>query len=139
MTVEEPRLGSPVTPSLEDITISAAQAQPSLITISNTVNKPIVTIRPDGRLEFGEGYQPDEAARVFWDAVQRLTPSPMIQEFGASLTARINAELAAGQRAQKQVERIDSMAAHWLERLPDTIRTAAAVEAIHMVTREGGA
>lgn len=126
-------------PSLEDITISAAQALPSLITISNTVNKPIVTIRPDGRLEFGEDYQPDEAARVFWEAVQRLTPSPMIQEFGAPLTARIDAELAAGKRAQKQVERLDSMAAYWAERLPDTILTATAVDAIHQVTREGGA
>ncbi|WP_329376128.1 hypothetical protein [Streptomyces sp. NBC_01483] len=46
-------------------------------------------------------------------------------------------ELAAGKRAEKKVKRLDEMAAAWGDRLPDTIRTAVAVEAIHQVTREG--
>ncbi|MEV8344591.1 hypothetical protein [Streptomyces niveus] len=41
--------------------------------------RPLVTIHPDGRVELGENYEPDEAARVFWDAVQRLSPD----SFGA--------------------------------------------------------
>jgi hypothetical protein len=36
--------------------------------------RPLVTIHPDGRVELGEGYEPDEAARAFWDAVQRQAP-----------------------------------------------------------------
>lgn len=32
-------------------------------------NKIIVTIRPDGTIEYGEGYTPDDAARALWDAV----------------------------------------------------------------------
>lgn len=35
---------------------------------------PMVTIHPDGRLEFGEGYTPDEAARRFWDALRHFAP-----------------------------------------------------------------
>lgn len=46
-------------------------------------------------------------------------------------------ELAAGKRAQQKVQRLDQMAASWKDRLPETIRTAVAVEAIHQVTREG--
>lgn len=46
-------------------------------------------------------------------------------------------ELAAGKRAQQQVKRLDEMAAAWVERLPETIRTVVVVEAIHQVTREG--
>jgi hypothetical protein len=41
--------------------------------------RPLVTIHPDGRVELGEGYEPDAAARAFWDAVQRLSPT----SFGA--------------------------------------------------------
>ncbi|MCG8971790.1 hypothetical protein [Streptomyces sp. CL12-4] len=36
--------------------------------------RPLVTIHPDGQVELGEGYEPDKAARAFWDAVQRLSP-----------------------------------------------------------------
>ena len=32
-------------------------------------DKPMVTIRPDGTIEYGEGYTPDAAAKAFWDAV----------------------------------------------------------------------
>jgi hypothetical protein len=29
----------------------------------------LVTIRPDGQIEYHEGYTPDIAARIFWDAL----------------------------------------------------------------------
>ena len=29
----------------------------------------MVTIHPDGSIEYGENYKPDEAAKAFWDAV----------------------------------------------------------------------
>lgn len=56
---------------------------PSLATSSPSIyaaNKLIVTIRPDGSIEYGEGYTPDAAAKAFWDAMgyertQRVAPS----------------------------------------------------------------
>jgi hypothetical protein len=94
--------------------------------------QPTVTVHHDGRLEYGPGYQPDEAARLFWQAVDQQARNI---QFGAPLNATVNAHLKAGQEAQRKVERLDQMAAAWLERLPDTIRTATVVEAVHRVTR----
>ncbi|MGY4936148.1 hypothetical protein ACWD7T_34685 [Streptomyces sp. 900116325] len=36
------------------------------IRIPDENNRPMVTIHPDGRIEYGEAYEPDEAARAFW-------------------------------------------------------------------------
>ncbi|MER6616312.1 hypothetical protein [Streptomyces xantholiticus] len=47
-----------------------------VIRIPDENNRPLVTIHPDGRVELGEGYEPDEAAAAFWDAVQRFADSP---------------------------------------------------------------
>lgn len=55
-----------------------------------------------------------------------------------SVVQPVLAELRADRdQLTKKVERLDAMAAAWAKRLPDTIRTATAVEAIHQVTREG--
>jgi hypothetical protein len=51
------------------------------IRIPDENGRPLVTIHPDGRVELGEGYEPDEAARAFWDAVQRIAP----ESFGVPL------------------------------------------------------
>lgn len=127
-----------ITPQeLQGVTISATRVEANTISIPFN-GRPMVTIHNDGRLEYGPDYTPDVAAQAFWEAVQRLAPDPMTREYGAPLAARINAELAAGQHAREQVERLDQMAASWLERLPDTILTATAVDAIHAVTREDG-
>jgi len=40
----------------------------------NGETAPLVTIHPDGTLEYGEDYTPDEAARQFWDALRRYAP-----------------------------------------------------------------
>jgi hypothetical protein len=115
--------------------IQAVQTAPPPVISAQGDHGLLWAIHPDGRVELGDGYTPDEAATSFWETVQRLAGDSMTREFGAPLKARINAELAAGQNAQKQVERLDQMASAWLERLPNTIRTATAVEAIHHVTR----
>ena len=47
---------------------------PPTITIAGD-DGPLVTIHPDGHLEYGPGYDPDEAARRFWDALQRYMPA----------------------------------------------------------------
>lgn len=33
------------------------------------ISNPIVTIKPDGTIEYGKGYTPDAAAKALWDAV----------------------------------------------------------------------
>lgn len=53
-------------PPPNDFVIRSPQA--SSITIMSNSN-PIVTIRPNGEIEYGEGYTPTEAAKFFWDAV----------------------------------------------------------------------
>ncbi|MEV8596116.1 hypothetical protein [Streptomyces sp. NPDC052012] len=70
------------------------------IRIPGANNRPLVTIHPDGRLEFGENYEPDVAARAFRDAVKRFAPSPQVRLFGAPLAARINEALARRQEAE---------------------------------------
>lgn len=120
--------------------IQAVQiAPPPIVAITGHNGRPIITVHPDGSLEYGDDYTPDTAAQAFWDAVQRFTPPAMVQEFGAPLTARINAELAAGQLAQEQVKRLDQMATAWKKSLPETISRDTVVEAVHQVTRPEGA
>jgi hypothetical protein len=48
-------------------------ASPSVIQIAGR-GRPLVTLHPDGRLEYGEDYTPDEAARMFWEAVAGMSP-----------------------------------------------------------------
>jgi hypothetical protein len=43
------------------------------LTISNGPGK-FVMIGPDGKVTFSEGLTPDEAARVFWEAVSKTFP-----------------------------------------------------------------
>lgn len=76
---------------LEGVSITAAKVQPASIVLPFN-NKPMVTISPDGTIEFGEDYQPDEAARLFWEAVQRLQPT-LEQQTGIR---QVKAKLRAG-------------------------------------------
>ncbi|MEU1592814.1 hypothetical protein ABZ468_08110 [Streptomyces sp. NPDC005708] len=82
-------------------TITAAKVTAYTIRIPDQNSQPMVTIHPDGRLEFGEAYEPDEAARAFWEAVERFAPSPAVQKFGVPLAARIDAALARGSQAER--------------------------------------
>lgn len=53
--------------------VSAVQiARPPVISITGNDGRLLAAIHPDGRLEYGEDYRPDEAAQAFWEAVQRL-------------------------------------------------------------------
>jgi hypothetical protein len=89
---------------LEGVSITAATQQPGPLFSVGGNGTPQVTLHRDGRLEFSGDHTLDETARAFWEAVQRATPDPMTQEFGAPLKARINAELAAGEKAQRRLE-----------------------------------
>lgn len=51
------------------------QPAPPDIIIASGDGGPLVTIHPNGELEYGPDYTPDEAARAFWDALRRLAPT----------------------------------------------------------------
>jgi hypothetical protein len=96
--------------------ITAAQPMAGQISIHGSDGHPLVTIHIDEQhIEYGPGYEPDDAARAFWDAMQRHMPSPMVRQFGQPLTDSINAELKAGQEAQQTVERVRSLANDMLQ------------------------
>lgn len=65
--------------AMPDADLSAIRAdQPQTVTIRPSQDSPpLVTIHPDGHLEYGPNYDPDEAARTFWDAVQRIAMDPV--------------------------------------------------------------
>lgn len=48
---------------------------PPTITISGADGQPLVTIHPNGELDYGPNYTPDAAARAFWDALRNLAPA----------------------------------------------------------------
>jgi hypothetical protein len=111
---------------------AASPVTPDSISVQGRNGTTLVTIHPDGRLEYGPDYTPDTAARAFWDALQQIARA---HRFGAPLNASINAHLRAGEEAERKVARLDQMALAWLERLPDTILTKTAADAIHHITR----
>lgn len=48
---------------------------PPTIVIHGADRQPMVSIHPDGTLEYGPDYDPDEAARTFWDALRHYLPA----------------------------------------------------------------
>jgi hypothetical protein len=79
------------------------------LTIPDDDGRPMLTIHPDGRMEFGENYAPDKAAGAFWEAVKRFAPDPAAREFGAPLKARIDKELARGEQAENLLRKALAM------------------------------
>jgi hypothetical protein len=59
-------------------TIGEPQPTDPLLTINGKgdvgFTKPLITIRNDGVLIYGEGYEPDAAARAFWEAMALHAP-----------------------------------------------------------------
>jgi hypothetical protein len=54
---------------------SVANFPPPIITINGDDGTPMVKIHPNGTLEYGPNYDPDEAARRFWDAMRIHMPN----------------------------------------------------------------
>lgn len=48
---------------------------PPTIRINGSNGQALVSIHPDGETEFGDGYEPSEAAHVFWEAVRHYSPT----------------------------------------------------------------
>jgi hypothetical protein len=116
--------------AISSTNIQAVQIAPPPVLSARGDRGTLWAIHPDGRVELGDGYTPDEAAASFWEAVQRLAPDPMTREFGAPLKARINAELAAGELAQKQVEAITEAVILWRDRPGGDVGLAVALAGI---------
>lgn len=57
-----------------DHVYSIGTAPPSISIIGGD-QVPLVTIHPNGTLEYGPGYDPDDAARRFWDAMRFHMPA----------------------------------------------------------------
>jgi hypothetical protein len=55
--------------------ITLAPPAPPRIVIPGDDGHPLVTIHPNGTLEYGPTYQPDEAAQQFWDALRHYMPA----------------------------------------------------------------
>lgn len=57
-------------------TTVTAKLEPTAFAITIEGNKgPLVGIRHDGTIEYGIGYDPDVAARIFWEALAAHMPS----------------------------------------------------------------
>lgn len=79
---------------------------PPIFAIRGANGQTTVTVHHDGRLEYGPDYQPDEAARLFWEAVEQQARSI---QYGAPLNARINEHLKAGQEAEQAIARVEQV------------------------------
>ncbi|MFC8986037.1 hypothetical protein [Streptomyces sp. NPDC057115] len=55
--------------------ITVAPPIPPTIVISGGDGTPMVKIHPNGTLEYGPNYDPNEAARRFWDAMRYHMPT----------------------------------------------------------------
>jgi hypothetical protein len=53
----------------------AVNQPPPTITINGEDGTPLVKIHPDGTLEYGPNYDPDEAASRFWEAMRFRMPT----------------------------------------------------------------
>jgi hypothetical protein len=45
-----------------------------VLVLQSEGTKALVMIRPDGKVEFDKDYIPEEAARIFWQAIENLNP-----------------------------------------------------------------
>ena len=59
---------------LAEVSIRSPVLQGS-IAICTAAGKALVTIKPDGVIEYGEDYSPDAAAKIFWEAIGFYHPS----------------------------------------------------------------
>jgi hypothetical protein len=60
---------------MPDSFILVPPGAPSISILSEDNRTPLVTIHPNGTLEYGPDYTPDEAAHRFWEAMRHLAPA----------------------------------------------------------------
>jgi hypothetical protein len=62
----------------ENVDISIFQPDGPLLVINDEQGNPMVTIERDRTLTYGENYDPDKAARIFWDSFARHAHEPVV-------------------------------------------------------------
>ena len=55
-----------------DILEESVQAEPLPVLQISNADDFLVRIKPDGAIEYGRDYTPDEAAQVFWNAIAQM-------------------------------------------------------------------
>jgi hypothetical protein len=103
-TTNAPTVTANLTPWPVSFILPDAEGQP-MVTISLT----------DGTIEYGPTYEPDAAARVFWEAMQTMFGSPDAV-FGHGLAGRVDEEMAElrqrAEKAEAAVERVRTIHHH---------------------------
>lgn len=75
--------GLSITQPQHKLTFVADPGPTATFVICGSGNTRLVTIYPDGRVEYGPDYTPDEAARIFWEAMAAYAPTtPLAAENG---------------------------------------------------------
>lgn len=74
---------------MNDYTLKTAKPEDSLITIYMH-HEALVTIKPNGDLEYGKNYTPDAAAKIFWETLAKTNPAKLMKEI-ESLEASLKA------------------------------------------------
>ena len=70
--------------------VSIDPTEPAVLMIFDN-NLPLVTIHPNGAIEYGPNYTPDEASRIFWEA---LGAPPKLMDDIAEKVERIERDFA---------------------------------------------
>lgn len=55
-------------------TLQIVTSQPENFMLIAKNGETLVTIHPDGTIEYGKDYSPDKAAKIFWEALGRNLP-----------------------------------------------------------------
>jgi hypothetical protein len=119
-------------PEIEAADRFRQKAEPNDLVIGTSRDRLLVVIKPNGRVEFGPEYRPDEAAMVFWEAMGRQRYQfeeriLLIQHMEAVLTRVGAADLhleALRQRVQTGDEEAGQQAGGALVRLETLVHQA---------------
>lgn len=68
----------PVEESPPELPISTADMDPGSVLFSLADGRCRVLIKPNGEIEYGQGYTPELGARLFWEAVAQHRPPPAV-------------------------------------------------------------
>lgn len=101
--------------------------QPPTIALYGDNHALLIAVHPDGRLEYGPDYEPDEAARRFWEGVEQHARTI---QYGAPMNAQINAHLKAGEEAEKRLKAVTEAVVLWRGRPGGDVGLAIALAGI---------
>jgi hypothetical protein len=113
---------------LADGSANLATLEPCVLSICGTGGELLVKIHLDGRLEYGETYTPDVAARTFWNALAWLTPAPVqvLTDRVAELEREVDVDNKLLAERDRLLEAIPACDAHGDKCIPAAIEWVGA-------------